>query len=278
MTRFERKVAGYDRDEANRRREGRLADHMEGEQAQLDRQAAARMSARERRLAENAMIAKSDPGRFSPFERNALLGLQHTKAGDVPLQDRQERQGLQDFEMAKLKQQGANEVAVAEQKRLGMKEQGSDAAGIAAKSELAKAEEEWGARKSIAYTDAETKRYGFDKDLEGKKYGADATVDAETERQKGALAVAKQQGTTAETVAGIQQSGAIGVATQQARIAAAQQTHREERQDAKLREELIQKNMAMLAKNERYRNSTPEQLRAEAEKMTNVGQLDRFRK
>ena len=72
-----------------------------------------------------------------------------------------------------LEQQGENELAVAEQKRFGMREQGSDAAAITAKTELAKAEEEWGARKQIANTEAETKRYGFDKDFEGKKYGAD---------------------------------------------------------------------------------------------------------
>ena len=228
------------------------------------------MAARRRRLEANAMIARSDPGRFSSFERNALLGMQHTKSGDIPLQDRQERQGLQDFELSKLRQQGENELKVAEQKRFGMAEQGMKAAEWGFKGEEVKAEaglkqaEIDAATKRYGFDkDAETKRYGFDKDFEGKKYGADATVDAETERQKGALAVAKQQGETAATVAGIQQSGAVNVAAQQARIAAAQPA----RKDNQSTETLLQRERASLRK--AHSTWTDEQIDAAARK--NIG-------
>ena len=285
LTGFERRVRGYDEDEANIRREGRFADYQEGLQGQLDRQGAARMSARERRLAENAQIARGETGRFSSFERNALLGMQHTKNGDIALQDRQERRGLQDFEMARLRQQGENEFRVAEQKRLGMKEQGADAAGIHAKSELEKAQAEWDARQKIAGIeadtkkygfdkDAEAKKYGFDKDAEAKKYGADATVDVATEQAKGALEVEKERGKTLREVEGIKQSGAVGVATQQARVAAAQQA----RKDNQNTEMLLQRERASLRK--AHPGWTDEQIDAAARKNIGgeSGGLDRFRK
>lgn len=275
---FERRIR---RDQGNIQRERRFADYQEGLQDQLDRQGAARMSARERRLAENALIARGDPGRFSSFERNALLGMQHTKSGDIALQDRREREGLRGHEMDMLKQQGENEFRGAEQKRFGMAEQGVKAAEWGFKGEEVKANaglkqaEIDAATKRYGFDkDAETKKYGFDKDAEAKKYGADATVDAETERQKGALAVTKQQGETAATVAGIQQSGAIGVATQQARVAAAQQA----RKDNQNTEMLLQRERASLRK--AHPNWTDEQIDAAARK--NIGGegggLDRFRK
>lgn len=273
MTRFERRrVDEYDRDEAALRRDERNVGRMEREQAIRDREADVYNAARRRRLESQNLTALADPGRYAP---------------QVYRQAKQweDESNLRAHERKMLEQQGENDFKVAEQKRFGMKEQGMDAAGIAAKTELAKAEEEWGARKSIAQTDAETKRYGFDKDFEGKKYGADkdleakkygadATVDAETERQKGALAVATQQGKTAETVAGIQQSGAVGVAAQQARIAAAQQT----RKDNQNTETLLQRERASLRK--AHPNWTDEQIDAAARK--NIGGegggLDRFRK
>lgn len=236
------------------------------------------MAARLRRIQSNALIARGDPGRFSSFERNALLGMQHTKGGDIAYVDRGERSGLQQHEMDMLKQRGENEFRVAEQKRFGMQEQGSDAAKFGADAAVKNAETEWAARKDIATADAEAKKYGFDKDLEARKYGADATVDAEQERGKSALEVERERGKAARDVAGIQQRGAEAVATQQARIAAAQQAHKEARQDNQQREALIQKHITAMRKQPRYASFTPEQLRAEAEKMVTVGGLEQFRK
>lgn len=165
MTRFERRrVDEYDRDEAALRRDERNVGRMEREQAIRDREADVYNAARRRRLESQNLTALADPGRYAP---------------QVYRQAKQweDESNLRAHERKMLEQQGANELAVAEQKRFGMKEQGMDAAGIAAKTELAKAEEEWGARKSIAQTDAETKRYGFDKDFEGKKYGADKDLE-----------------------------------------------------------------------------------------------------
>ena len=266
LTDFERRIR---RDQGNIRREERFADYQEGLQGALNRQAEARMAARERRLRERQMIARSDPGRFSSFERNALLGMQHTKSGDIALQDRQEREGLREHEMDMLKQQGENAFREAEQKRFGMKEQGADAAIAHKEAELGKAEEEWATREKIAGIDAETKRYGFDKDaetrkygfdkdLEGKKYGADATVDVATEQAKGALAVEKERGQALRDVESVR-----------ARIMKAQQEHNEGRQNDRWRETQTIKIMNSLRndKSGKYRNMTPEQLRAIAEKM-----------
>ncbi|MBQ2631349.1 MAG: hypothetical protein IJG13_16855 [Kiritimatiellae bacterium] len=240
LTDFERRIR---RDEGNIRRERRFADYQEGLQGQLDRQGAARMSARERRLAENAQIARGDPGRFSSFERNALLGMQHTKSGDIALQDRRERRGLQDFEMARLRQQGENDFRVAEQKRFGMAEQGVKAAGWGFKGEEVKAE----AGLKQAEIDAATKRYGFDKDLEAKKYGADRAADG-TKAQPGYfdekgvyhpggnVAAEKEHGETAVKVEKIRGKATVGAAAAQAE---AQRLREQERQNAMLERELV---------------------------------------
>lgn len=240
LTDFERRIR---RDQGNIRREERFADYQEGLQGALNRQAEARMAARERRLRERQMIARSDPGRFSSFERNALLGMQHTKSGDIALQDRREREGLREHEMDMLKQQGENEFRVAEQKRFGMKEQGSDAAEWGFKGEEVKAE----AGLKQAEIDAATKRYGFDKDLEAKKYGADRAADG-TKAQHGYfdekgvyhpggnVAAVKEQGETAVKVEKIRGKATVGAAAAQAE---AQRLREQERQNAMLERKLV---------------------------------------
>ena len=96
------------------------------EQARNDAWHEANMRARRRRLESRAEIAMADPGRFSPFERNAL----------IEWRKRNEPDALRQHELNMLQQQGANELAVAEQKRFGMAEQGRDAAKIAAEAKL----------------------------------------------------------------------------------------------------------------------------------------------
>lgn len=182
------------------------------------------MAARRRRLEANAMIARGDPGRFSSFERNALLGMQHTKSGDIALQDRREREGLREHEMDMLKQQGENEFRVAEQKRFGMAEQGVKAAEFGANAEIKKAETEWGARKDIAQTEAEAKKYGADRgltaaELEWGKTGADGT----------------RIGGGREAVAGIEGKSRVDAAREQAKIAAEQNEQKRALEEQKLR-------------------------------------------
>lgn len=84
--------------------------------------------------------------------------------------------GLRAHELEILKRQGDNDFRVAEQKRLGMKEQGADAAGL----------------------NAEATKYGWDKQLE-----------VERERQKGGLTLAEKQIASQERIAGMEH-GTIG--------------------------------------------------------------------
>lgn len=84
--------------------------------------------------------------------------------------------GLRAHELEVLKRQGDNDFRVAEQKRLGMREQGADAAGL----------------------NAEATKYGLDKQLE-----------VEQERQKGGLTLAEKQIASQERIAGMEH-GTIG--------------------------------------------------------------------
>jgi len=114
-------------DDANNQRN--VNEQMRGvrrEQAQNDAWNEANARARARRLDARADIALADPGRFSPFERKAL----------IDWRNRNEPNALRQHELNMLQQQGKNELAVAEQKRFGMAEQGRDAARIAAEAKL----------------------------------------------------------------------------------------------------------------------------------------------
>lgn len=84
--------------------------------------------------------------------------------------------GLRAHELEVLKQQGDNDFRVAEQKRLGMREQGADAASL----------------------NAEATKYGWDKQLK-----------VEQERQKGGLTLAEKQIASQERIAGMEH-GTIG--------------------------------------------------------------------
>lgn len=129
--------------------------------------------ARQRRIDSQRLVAIADPGRFSPFERNSLLGID--KNGGA-LIDRQERAGLRAHELDVLKQQGDNDFRVAEQKRFGMREQGSDAAGL----------------------NAEATKYGWDQQLEMEK-----------KRQNGLTEREKMIGERTERIAGMEH-GTVG--------------------------------------------------------------------
>ena len=128
VKKFEKQV-GLERrfDDANNQRI--VNENMRGvrrEQTQNDAWNDVYGRARARRLESRADIALADPGRFSPFERKAL----------IDWRNRNEPERLREHEMAMLQQQGKNEFAVAEQKRFGMREQGRGAARIAAEAKL----------------------------------------------------------------------------------------------------------------------------------------------
>ena len=148
----------------------------EREQVLRGREADVFSAARQRRINANRDIAASDPGRFSAFETRSLLGLQHTQGGDIARNDIDERSNLRQHELDMLKQTGENEFKVAEQKRLGMKEQGSNAAGL----------------------NAEATKYGWNKQLK-----------MEQKRQEGLTEREKMIGDRTERIAGMEH-GTIG--------------------------------------------------------------------
>ena len=163
---FEKQVAARENDNANIARESRRDNLMAAEQEALEKQGDAFAAARNRRLNSVMDIALRDPGRYAPSVHRAAVEW-----------DRQNQAaGLRAHEMRMLRQQGENEFKVAEQKRLGMREQGADAAGH----------------------NAEATKYGWDKQLE-----------VEQERQKGLTEREKIIGERTERIAGMEH-GTIG--------------------------------------------------------------------
>ena len=135
----------------------------EREQVLRGREADVFSAARQRRLDSQRMTAIADPGRYAPSVRQEALEWQRNG-------------GLRAHELEVLKRQGDNDFRVAEQKRLGMREQGANAAGL----------------------NAEATKYGWDKQLE-----------VEQERQKGGLTLAEKQIASQERIAGMEH-GTIG--------------------------------------------------------------------
>lgn len=200
----------------------------EEELAERNRRAQERFGDSRRRFVER------NPGAVSTQEyRQVMFGNAEDKGGLMA----HERDMLREKSAADLELQGKKnegELAVAQEKRAGMREQGADAARANADAALKTAELEWATKKEIAGMDLEGKKYGADRDLEGKKYGydqdlegkkyvADAQVDAETERGKANLEVAKQQGKDAQTLAETQGDTAERVAAIQAQVQAQKQ-------------------------------------------------------
>lgn len=176
----------------------------------------------------------ADPTRMSREQyQHVMFGNAYDKNGLMAHEkDMLREKSAADLELQGKKNEG--ELAVAQEKRAGMREQGADAAQATAEAALKTAELEWAMKREIAGMDLEGKKYGadrdlegkkygYDQDLEGKKYGADAQVDAETERGKANLEVAKQQGKDAQAVAAIQSGTAERVAATQAQAQAQMQ-------------------------------------------------------
>ena len=248
------------------------------------------MAARRRRLETNAMIARGEPGRFSSFERNALLGMQHTKGGDIAYVDRGERAGLMQHEMDMLKQRGENEFKVAEQKRFGMKEQGSDAAQwgfkgeeVKAKTSLTQAEIDAATRTKIAELDTEAKKYGADRKLEEAESQHGYFDDKGVYHPGGNVAAAEAGGKTALEAERIRGQAAVDAARAQAEAAAARLDGQNSFRSGENRENRIQRAIAGLQRLPQNRNKTPQELRRMAEQQVEGenktgGGLARFRK
>lgn len=186
LSKMEQELAARKRDTAYLGTLNRKADFMEKEQAALDRQGDAFLSARQRRLASQNMTALTDPGRYAP---------------QVYKQAKQwhDQGGLRAHELAKLDKQGENEFKIAEQKRLGMREQGADAAGH----------------------NAEATKYGWDKQLEMEEKRQSGLTEREKligDREKELEGI---RGNNARAVANINADSAYDVADRQGQTAVA---------------------------------------------------------
>jgi len=178
-------------------------------------------AAHERRMASRARFIEGNPNSVSPQERAGVMQWQH----DQGLTGRE--RALQDFERGMARDRIKGDVAVAHEKRLGMREQGSDAAEANGKwgleiestrgqNALNLAEREWTKKKEIAEIEAKTRQLGIEAehgsyDEQGKyrpgsrvlseRERGDSAVDVETARQEGALKVEQERSKTASEIA-----------------------------------------------------------------------------
>ena len=153
--------------------------------------------AHERRMASRARFIEGNPNAVSPQERASVMQWQHNQG----LTGRES--ALQQHEMNMLKQRGAIDLGVAEQKRLGMKEQGSDAAEANGRlgleiekqrggSALSLEEKKIAGQKEIAEIDAGVKKHEIDTRHKGILDTNDANVEIEEMRGKTAAEIARE--------------------------------------------------------------------------------------
>lgn len=123
--------------------------------------------AHERFMASKARFIESNPNAVSPQERDSIMQWQHNQG----LTGRE--RALQQHEMDMLKQRGAIDLGVAEQKRLGMREQGSAATEangrfgletekLRGANALTLAEKELAKKKEIAEIEAKSRQRGIE--------------------------------------------------------------------------------------------------------------------
>ena len=162
-----------------------------------------------------------NPGAVSPQERAGIMQWQH----DQGLTGRESV--IQDFERGMARDRIKGDVAVAHEKRLGMREQGSDAAEAngawgheieskRGENALSLEEKKWAGQKKISEIEAKTRQLGIEAehgsyDERGKyrpgsrvlseRERGDGAVDVETARQKGALKVEQERSKTASEIA-----------------------------------------------------------------------------
>lgn len=184
--------------------------------------------AHERRMASRSRFIEGNPGAVSPQERAGVMQWQHNQG----LTGRES--ALQQHEIDMLKRRGAIDLGVAEQKRLGMREQGSAAAeangrwGLDIEEQrganaLTLAEKEWAKKKEIAEIDAKSRKLGIEAEhgsydekgnyrpgsrVLSERERGEWSVKQQTEANKGTLAQAevKRQQQEAQIAATLQRA------------------------------------------------------------------------
>lgn len=167
------------------------------------------MAAERRALDRQTSFVMRNPNSVSGAERRMVMQREY---------DRLARE--HEMKMQAKRNQGAVDVA---------KNQGVGAAKVNADVQLKIKEKEFANQKDIAGIDAETKKYGIDKDVETKRYGIDKQLEiegkkgknsvlTERERQQGELAVAKERGKTAEAIQASNERIAKATATAQGKM------------------------------------------------------------
>lgn len=176
----------------------------------------------------------ADPTRMSREQyQHVMFGNAYDKNGLMAHEkDMLREKSAADLELQGKKNEG--ELAVAKEKRAGMREQGADAAQATAEAAMKTAELEWATKKGIAEMDAETKKdvagmelegkkYGYNQDLEGKKYVADKNLEiAKTQGEYGVMQQAEaNKGLTAQAeIKRQQQERQIAATLEKAKIVA----------------------------------------------------------
>jgi len=241
-------------------------------------------AAHERRMRSRSRFIEGNPGAVSPQERAGVMQWQQNQG----LTGRES--ALQQHEMDMLKQHGENDFRVAEQKRLGMKEQGSDAAEANGRwgleiekqrgaSALTLEERRLAGQKDLAEIDAGVKKHEIDTRHKGILDTNDANVEIEDRRQKGALDVEKERGKSAAEIARDSRLTAAAEA-ERARQERLQATGNKNNQS---QEDRIARMVSQLEKDPASRNLTPAQKRAKALELLGIdeegtGGLSQFRK
>lgn len=152
--------------EEQARLQRRMALATNAENNANNRSADLNQAAHDRFMQRRRNFLERNPNAVSPGEYAATMGFERGK----------DPTGLRKHELDVLKQQGDNDFRVAEQKRFGMREQGSDAAGL----------------------NAEATKYGWDQQLEMEK-----------NRQNGLTEREKMIGERTERIAGMEH-GTVG--------------------------------------------------------------------
>ena len=189
---IEKKVAGIQSDRGAVAREGRLADHMESLNDELDRQHQASMRARQRRL-ESDIAAGARGGRYSPITMERMRNeLEYMRGGGIA--------GLRQHEMDVLRQQGENAIGVERVKAEGMKNQGLSAAEKNLEATKYGADRNLEIEQERQRGMTEREKSIAEGNLKVEQERRAGALELEKERQRGGLAVAREQGDTAVAV------------------------------------------------------------------------------
>lgn len=246
------------------------------EQRRLNFQQDMRDAAHNRFMQGRAGFIERNPGAVSPEERDSVLSAT----------SRDGAARLRRHEKDMLRQQGENEFRVAEQKRLGMENQGVGAANARGAWDF-KVEQERGknaldlekergssaltleerriaGQKDIADIDAGVKRYGFDKGLETEK----ARQEGETGRARLEHGYYNEYNIpmagSRERVAKIQSDAAEKEAARAREERIAQTQAQLAQKSAQAREDNIRKQMNTMAKDSVFAKLPPEEQRKRA--------------